>query len=172
MPLCYKVSPELNMILYVGIGYSSPSDFFALEKSAFLEHPRPCGMITLVDALELCTSFDIQDIRRFIDSIDGMVKNGMEPGPYIMLTRDWGLHLLADAAQLLAGKLDLKARMYHTLEEAIGALGLSDRKEEILQLWEECKLESSATCSEAGVRTVEPAGFSSSFLPLLDKSQN
>ena len=143
MSLCYKISPELNMILYVGKGYSSPSDFFALEKAAFLKHPRRPGMITLVDALELSTSFDLTDIHHFIDNIKSMTKNGMEPGPYVMVTRDWGLHLLADAATLMAGKVDLKARMYHTLEEAIVALGLSDHKKEIIQLWNECRVESS-----------------------------
>ena len=142
MSLCYKISPELNMIMYVGQGSSTPSDFFALENNAFLKHPRPRGMITLVDALELATAFDLKDIHRFIDNINQLTKKGMEPGPYIMLTRDQGLHLLADAAQLLAGKLDLKARMCHTLEEAILALGLSDHQQEITQLWHECKSES------------------------------
>ena len=118
MSLCYKISAELNMILYVGKGYSTPSDFFALEKTAFLKHPRPRGMITLVDALELLTAFELPDIHRFIDNIDRMTKNGMEPGPYIMLTRDRGLHVLTDAAKLLAGKVDLKARMYYTLQES------------------------------------------------------
>lgn len=141
MSLCYKVSPELNMIFYVGKGSSTPSEFFALEKSAFLKHPRKRGMITLVDALELSTSFDLDDIHHFIGNIDRMAKSGMEPGPYIMLTRDWGLHLLADAAKLIAGKVDLKARMYHTLEEAILTLELSDHKAEIIELWNECKLE-------------------------------
>jgi hypothetical protein len=157
MPLCYKINRELNMILYVGEGYASPSDFFALENAAFLEHPRRRNMITLVDALELCTSFDLNDIRRFIDNIDKMTENGMEPGPYIMLTRDWGLHLLADAAQLLAGKLDLKARMYFTLEEAIVGLGLLDHRQEILRLWEECKHESSGMGSKASTETLEAA---------------
>jgi hypothetical protein len=54
----------------------------------------------------------------------------MEPQPYFMRTRDLGLHLLADAAQLLAGKFDLKAKMFHTLEEAIVALGLAHRRSE------------------------------------------
>ena len=72
----------------------------------------------------------------------------MEPGPYIMLTRDQGLHLLADAAQLLAGKVNLKARMYHTLQDAIVAPGLSDHKTEIIQLWNECRNESSKTREE------------------------
>ena len=98
-------------------------------------------MITLVDALELSTAFDLKDIHRFIDNINRMAKNRIEPGPYIVLTRDQGLHLLADAAQLLAGKIDLKARM-STLEEAIVALGLSDHKREIIQLSNECKSES------------------------------
>lgn len=149
MSLCYKISPELNMILYVGKGYSTPSDFFALEKTAFLKHPRQRGMITLVDALELLTAFELPDIHRFIDNIDRMTKNGMEPGPYIMLTRDRGLHVLADAAKLLAGKVDLKARMYYTLPESIIALGLSDREQEVIQLWEECKIESSRTGGNA-----------------------
>jgi hypothetical protein len=143
MPLSYKFSPELNLILYIGEGYASPSDFFALERAAFLERPRPRGMVTLVDALELCTCFELRDIHSFISNIDRLSKDGMEPGPYFMLTRDRGLHLLAEAAQLLAGRLDLKARMHYTLDEAIVALGLSDHKAEILQLWEECKLKSS-----------------------------
>jgi hypothetical protein len=145
MSLRYKISPELNMILYVGEGYSTPSNFFALEEAVFLKNPRPPGMITLVDALELTTAFELHDIHRFIDNIKGLASSGMEPGPYIMLTRDRGLHVLAEAAQLLAGKLDLKARMYHTLQEAILALGLSDHQQEIFQLWNECKLESSRT---------------------------
>ena len=48
-------------------------------------------------------------------------------------------------AQLLAGKVDRKARMYHTLQDAIVALGLSDLKTEIIQFWNECKNESSKT---------------------------
>ena len=145
MSLRYKISPELNMILYIGEGYSTPSEFFALEEAVFLKHPRQRGMITLVDALELSTSFELHDIRRFIDNIKGLAKNGMEPGPYLMLTRDRGLHLLADAAQLMAGKIDLKARMYHTLRDVILALGLSDHEKEIIQLWNECKSEPSGT---------------------------
>ena len=145
MALCYKISPELNMILYIGKGYATPSDFFALEKAAFLTYPRQRGMITLVDALELITAFELNDIRHFIDNIKTLTRNGMEPGPYFMLTRDWGLHVLADAAKLMAGNVDLKAKMYYTLQEAIVALGLSDHEEEIIQLWNECKLESSRT---------------------------
>ncbi len=145
MSLRYKISPELNMILYIGEGYSTPSEFFALEEAAFLKRPRQRGMITVVDALDLSTSFDLNDIRRFIDNIRGLAKNGVEPGPYIMLTRDQGLHLLADAAQLLAGNVDLKARMYHTLQDVIVALGLSDHAEEVIQLWNECKSGSSGT---------------------------
>lgn len=158
MSLCYKICPELNMIVYIGKGYSSPSDFFALEEAAFLKHPRNPGMITLVDALELSTSFDLNDINHFIDNINRMAENGMEPGPYFMITRDWGLHLLADAAKLMAGKVDFKAKMYHTLEEAILALGLSDHKKEIIQLWNECRLESSGTSGDAAnIRTLKKA---------------
>ena len=58
-----------------------------------------------------------------------------------MITEDWGLHLMAEAARLMAVDLDLKARMYFTLQEAIAALGLSDHRDEIIPLWEECKLE-------------------------------
>jgi hypothetical protein len=158
MSLCYKISPELNMILYIGEGYSTPSDFFALEKAAFLKHPRPRGMITLVDALDLATAFELNDIHRFIDNIKGMTKDGMEPGPYFMITRDWGLHLLADAANLLAGKLDLKARMYHTLDEAIVALGLWDHQQEVIQLWKECRIKSSKTSGDAAnIKTLKQA---------------
>ena len=152
MSLGYKISPELNIILYVGEGYSSPSDFFMLEKIAFIKHSRQPGMITLVDALELTTAFELNDIHRFIDNIKGLASSGMEPGPYIMLTRDWGLHVLAEAAQLMAGKLELKARMYYTLQEAILALGLSNHQQEILQLWKECKLESSKTLAAVAGR--------------------
>ena len=150
MSLCYKISPELNLILYVGKGRSSPSDFFALEEAAFLQYPRPRGMITLVDAEELSTAFELHDIHRFIDNIAGMTKSGMEPGAYFMITKDWGLHLLAEAARLMAVNIDLKARTYFTLQEAIVALGLSDHRNEIIQLWEECKLELKSTSGDTG----------------------
>jgi hypothetical protein len=51
-------------------------------------------------------------------------------------------------AQLLAGKVDRKARMYHRLQDAIVALGWSDHKKEIIQLWKECVKESSKTREE------------------------
>ena len=145
------------MVLYIGDGLLRPSDFFALEKTVFLEHQRKCGMITLVDLLEASTFFELDDIHRFIDNIRGMAKDGIEPGPYIMLTKDRGLHLLADAAQLIAGRIDLKARMYHTLRDAITTLGLSDREPEIIQLWNECKLESSKSCATASLTHDPPA---------------
>jgi hypothetical protein len=63
-----------------------------------------------------------------------MTKNGIQPGPYILLTKGWGLHVLAHAADLLAGNFDLKARMYHTLHDAITALKLSDHEQEFIHL--------------------------------------
>jgi hypothetical protein len=143
MPLRYKVSPELNMVLYIGDGFLKPSHFFDLEKTIFLEYPRPPGIITLVDLLDASTYFELDDIHHFIDHIKGMTKGGLEPGPYFMLTNDRGLHLLVHAADLMAGKFDLKAGTYHTLHDAITALGLSDREQEVIQLWNACKLDSS-----------------------------
>ena len=145
MPLCYKVSPELNMILYIGKGYLTPPDFFSLEEAAFHKLPRPKGIITLVDLLEASTSFELDDIHHFINNINRMAERGLEPGPYVMLTNDWGLHLLAQAVNLMPSKVDLKARMYATLHEAIDKLGLSKREQEIVQLWNECRIELQAS---------------------------
>lgn len=143
MSLCYRISPELNMILYIGEGFLRPCNFFALEKAAFLENDRPCGMITLVDALGISTYFDLEDVKCFIDNIIHFEKKGMEPGPYVMVTQDQGIHVLAEAVNLMAGKVDLKIKICDTLEDAIIALGLSDHKPEVIQLWKECKIESS-----------------------------
>jgi hypothetical protein len=113
-------------------------------------------MITLVDLLEASTSFDLNDIHHFINNIDYMAKNGMEPGHYFMLTKDAGLHLLAKAVNLMAGNVDLKAGMYYTLQDAITALGLSDREPEIIQLWNECKIESAKIWGNlANIRNLE-----------------
>ena len=145
MSLCYRMNCELNMILYIGRGLLRPDDFFALEKTALPGDQRQPGLITLVDALDVSTCFEREDIHHFIDNIHGLIKNGREPGPYVMLTNDWGIHLLAQAVTLMSSKIDLKIRIYTTLEEAITELGLSDHKQEIIQLWNECNLESSET---------------------------
>ncbi len=141
MSLSYKIGSELNMILYIGKGYLKPSDFFSLEKAAFQQNHRPKGMVTLVDALDATTSFELDDIHRFINQINYLADTGLEPGPYVMLTNDWGIHLLAQAVRLLPSKVDLKIRIYNTLQEAIRGLGLSEQEEEIIQLWNKCKTE-------------------------------
>ena len=141
MPLCYKISPELNMILYVGEGVLKPSAFFALEKIAFLENRRQHNMTTLVDARKISTSFDMEDIENFIDNIKSLTTNGMEPGPYIMITQDWGIHLLAQAVCLMASKVDLNIHIFHTIEEAILKMGWLDQEQEIIRLWDECRTE-------------------------------
>ena len=141
MSLCYKISSELNMILYIGKGYLKPSDFYSLERAAFQENPRQKGLITLVDVLEASTSFELDDIHYFVNNINNLAESGLESGPYVMLTNDWGIHLLGQAVSLLPSKVDLKIRMYYSLSEAIGRLGFSEQKQKIIQLWNECKTE-------------------------------
>jgi hypothetical protein len=158
MSLCYKVSPELNMVLYIGEGLLRPSDFFVLEEAVFLENHRQHDMITLVDALDITTYFELEDIHRFIDNILNTAKNGIKPGPYVMITQDQGIHVLAKAVELMAGTVDLKIKVCDTLEDAITGLGLSDHKQEIIQLWKECKAASSrADGTLAKIETLKKA---------------
>lgn len=136
MSLQYVISPELNVILYVGKGYITPSEFFSLEQAAFQQNHRPRGMITLVDASEIVTDFSLADIHRFIENIRELNQDGMDPGPYVMVTLDHGIHLLAKAVNLMAGQLDLKIRIYTSMQEAITGLGMSDHSQEIVEIWQ------------------------------------
>jgi hypothetical protein len=139
MPLYYKISEELNMILYVGQGVLHPSDFYALERVVLAENHRKPGMITIVDALHVSTSFTWPDVHNFISHLNSMTR--LEAGPYIMLTLDRGIHLLAQAANLIIGKPEMKIHVHDTLEDVIRAFGLADHKREIIQFWQECRAE-------------------------------
>ena len=139
MPLRYKINEELNMILYIGHGVLHPSDFYALENSAFVEKHRQPGMITLVDALDVSTSFNFGDVQDFFNHLKSMGRK--ETGPYIMLTLDQGIHLLARAANLITGNTEMQIHIYYTLEDVIRAFEWTDHKEEILQFWLACKSE-------------------------------
>jgi hypothetical protein len=141
MALCYKIDPALNLILYIGEGELTPADFYAAEKSAFEKNKRDRSMITLVDALNVSTSFDMEDVRVYLDHITSIKRNETDPGPYIMITRDTGIHLLAEAVNLITNQPELKIRIYYSLQEAIADLGLSDYGAEIHQLWKECRSE-------------------------------
>jgi hypothetical protein len=141
MTLCYKIDPEVNLILYIGEGNLKPSDFYAAEKAAFAYHRREPGMITLVDALDVSTSFDMDDVHTYLEHVTNIKKNGTEPGPYIMITRDTGIHLMAQAVNLMTNILEFKIRVFHSLRDAIADLGLSDEEAGISKLWNECRSE-------------------------------
>lgn len=146
MPLQYKICEKPNVILYVGQGILRPSDFYTVESRLLAEKRHKPGTITLVDVLDVSITFSWDDINTFLDHLQSMAH--YEAGPYIMLTLDQGLHLLAKATNLITNKADLQIHVYYNMEDVIRAFGLTEHKQEIFQCWRECKSEFSARTSD------------------------
>jgi hypothetical protein len=139
MPLYHKIHEKLNLILYVGEGTINASDFYTVESRLLAENRQKPGRITLVDVIDVAITFSWDDINTFLDHLKSMAR--YQAGPYIMITRDKGLHLLAQATNLIISKADLQIHVYYNMEDAISACELSEHKQEILQMWHECKSE-------------------------------
>lgn len=137
MPLHYEICEELNLVLYIGEGLISSSDFYSAESRLLAEKRLKPGRITLVDMLNVSITFSWDDINAFLDYLKSMAQ--YEAGPYILLTLDQGLHLLAKATNLITSKAELQIYVYHNIEDAISAFGWTAHKHEILQFWHESK---------------------------------
>ena len=141
MPLRYYISPELNIILFIGEGLLTGSEFFKAADLVEHDERRKWGMVTIVDALSAEVDFELEDMHHVIDFTNNLSQKGLEPEQVVVLTYSKGIQLISNTIKMLSSKTPVKFDVFNTLDELISSLGFSEHKQEIIQFYNESKLE-------------------------------
>ena len=138
MPIRYNISPELHMVIYVCRGVITAAEVFATANAVFVDQRRRPGLITILDLLSAVENLHLEDLYETIRRIEKTADEGFVPGPIVLLSRSKGIHVLADAIQLLPSRVPFRMGVFHTMQDAIAPLGLLGSREEIMQFWNAC----------------------------------
>ena len=140
MPICYNISPALNMVIYVCKGSITAAEIFKTADLVYSDERRKPNLITVLDLLSAVENIHVKDIYDTIEQINVTAEkeNGLVPEPIVLLSRSNGIHDLVNAIQLLPSKVPFKMDAFYTMEDAIISLGLLAVRQEILHFWQEC----------------------------------
>ena len=142
MPIRYYISPELNIILFIGKGLITGSEYFKAAETASQDKLRKWGMVTVIDVLSAEIDFDLQDIKRAIAFNNALPENGLEPEQVIALTESKSMHFVGEAMKALSNMIPIKFEVVDTLDELISLLQISEHKQEFFSFYNKCKFES------------------------------
>jgi hypothetical protein len=141
MPFRYHINSELNIILIIGEGLVTGSEYFKVAEIASQDKLRKWGMVTIVDLLSAELDFELKDIRRVIEFTNNLTLKGFEPEEVAALASSKGIHLIGETLKLLSGNVPVKISVFTTLDELISSLGLSEHKQELVSFYNRCKFE-------------------------------
>jgi hypothetical protein len=133
MPIRYNISPELHMVIYVCRGVISAAEVFTTAAAVFVEKRSKPGLITIIHLLSAVENIHLEDIYETTRRIEKTADKGFMPGPIVLLSRSTGIHVLVDTIKLLPNKVPFKMEAFHTIEDAIVSLALSELREEIIE---------------------------------------
>ncbi|MBP6178167.1 MAG: hypothetical protein KA473_06360 [Anaerolineales bacterium] len=139
MPIRCYINPEFNLILFIGDGLVTGSDYFKAAEIASQDKLRKWGMVTIVDLLSAETDFELQDMRFAIEFTNNLSRKKLEPEQVIALTSSKAIHLISDSLKLLPSKVPVKLDLLNSVDELISFLGISERKQEFMAFYDQCK---------------------------------
>jgi len=139
MPIRYQISPELNIILYIGEGLLTGSEYFKAAELAYLDEYRKWGMTTIVDILSVEADFDLEDMHHVINFSKNLSQKNLEPEQVVLLTHSKGIYLISNALKMMSGNISIKVEVVSTLDDLISLMGFSERRQEFIQFYNEFK---------------------------------
>jgi hypothetical protein len=138
MPIEYDISPPLNMTIVVCREPITRVEFLDVLEALSSDPRYSRSMIRLIDLFSMQGGLDWKDIKYAIERMQDLaIEEGRELGDLVVLSRSTGMDFLARTMGLLPRKVPFKLTVFHTLEDAILALGLSDSASEVHRFWEE-----------------------------------
>ncbi len=139
MPIRYRINPELNIILFIGEGLMTGSEYFKAQELAELDEHRKWGMTTIVDILSVEADFDLEDMHHAINFAKNLPQKGLEPEQVILLTHSKGIYLMSNALKMMSDKVSIKVDVVSTLDDLISLLAFSERRQEFIRFYNEFK---------------------------------
>ncbi len=139
MPVSYNISSDLKLVIYYASGVVTSSEIITASESAILDKRRVSDLMTIIDFSDAVENVQLEEWHELTRRVDEMIEKGIFPIPFVMISNSTSMQLLVDMFNLWPHKAPFKMVMVSTIEEAISLLGLSESKEEVIQLWNECK---------------------------------
>lgn len=139
MPIRYNISPELNIILYIGEGLITGTEFFKAAELAKYDERRKWGMITIIDIFSAEADFDLEDMHFVINFTNNLSQKGLEPEQVIVLSHSKGIRLIGDTIKLMSNKAPVKVDVFSTLDDLVSSLFISESKQEFIQFYNDSK---------------------------------
>jgi len=143
MPIKYFINTEFNIILFIGNQILTGVEYFKAANQAYHDEKRKWGMTTIIDVLSAEADFEVNDMHIAIKFANELAKKGVKPEPVIILTYSKGIRLATEAIKLLPSKVPIVVDVVSNIDDLISALGFSERREEFLTFYGNCKKEAS-----------------------------
>lgn len=139
MPVSYNISSDLKLVIYHASGVVTGSEIRNAIESAILDKRRVSDLITIIDFSDAVENVQLEEWHELTRRADEMIEKGIFRMPFVMISNSTSMKILVEMFNLVPHKGPFSMEMVSTIEEAISLLGLSESKEEVIQLWNECK---------------------------------
>ena len=139
MPVSYNISSDLKLVIYYASGVVTISEIITASESAILDKRRVSDLMAIIDFSDAVENVQLEEWHELTRRVDEMIEKGIFPIPFVMISNSTSMQLLVDMFNLWQHKALFRMVMVSTIGEAISLLGLSESKEEVIQLWNECK---------------------------------
>ena len=139
MPVSYNISSDLKLVIYYASGVVTSSEIITASERAILDKRRVSDLMTIIDFSDAVENVQLEEWHELTRRVDEMIEKGIFSIPFVMISNSTSMQLLVDMFNLWPHKALFRMVMVSTIGEAISLLGLSESKEEVIQLWNECK---------------------------------
>lgn len=141
MPVTYRLVPEIELLMYIGVGACTVEELMRAEEQSARDPLRQPQMKILIDVFEANIEFDLSHLPGLISVNRARIDRGYSPEPTAALTRHRFAVVLSQTIHFLTDGLGLKMSSFYTLPDALHWLELEAHTAEIGKLQEAMRAE-------------------------------
>lgn len=126
MPVIYKIFPEQNLIIYVGMGLITPTEFFKVGDEVLQEPNAKENMKVILDFFNAEIETSVTDIHLAIFKNKEAKELGKGIGQTAVYTRSAAMKFLGEALRQISFDSITHFSIFHNRRDAIQWLGLPE----------------------------------------------
>jgi hypothetical protein len=126
MPIIYKIFPEQNLVIYVGMGLITPTEFFKVGDEALQEPNAKENMKVILDFFNAELETSVADIHLAIFKNKEAKELGKGIGQTAVYTRSAAMEFLGEALRQISFDSVTNFSFFHNRRDAILWLGLPE----------------------------------------------
>lgn len=134
MPITYKIFPELNLIIYIGAGVITPTEFFKVGDEVLHNPQAKENMKVILDFFNAELETSVADIHLAIFKNKEAKELGKGIGQTAVYTRSAAMKFLGEALRQISFDSVTNFSIFHNQRDAILWLGLQE--EVVIANWE------------------------------------